>query len=1006
MMTAPKFDSLRYRLLAGTIAAGALFSVCATPALAQAASQTADQAADQVDEGDTVLTVTGSRIPQPNAVSNSPISQISAAELDFTGQVNIEAITNKLPSISPGSNSANNNPGGGLATINLRGIGTNRTLILVNGRRVVPGAQDGTVDVSQIPSQLIDRVEVVTGGASAVYGSDAIAGVVNFILDDNFEGVEATSQYLITQRGDGGTFDASGKIGINSPDGKGNVTIFAGYTRRNPVFQSARAFSAFDLFNVSGTIAEGRFDSSPANRPSQAAVNAIFGTTATGQPNVLNTSNFGINANGTLFNTSGASAANPNQTIRNYQGLESPTCVAGGTAACTFNFAPFNFLQLPQERYNIAGRAHYEIGDFEFSSVTAFAEIYYNVNQVQNVLAPSPVTNLSVSPTNPTVPAQLRALLASRVFDPTAPAGTTGPDANFTFRRRTVEAGSRVASLDNTAFQVIAGFNGKLFNDWQWDISYNYGRTFQTTTQTGNISFSRFQAAIDQCPTGAPAGCIPVNAFGLGSLTNQAAIDAFTIQNLITQDYNRTDVQGNLVGDLFELPAGKVGFAIGFEYRNDSTATVPDPLLGSPDIIGFNFTLPTVGRDNVKEGYFEVQVPVLKELPFVYALNLNAGYRYSSYASIGGVSSFKGGGDWSVNKDFRFRGLFQRAVRAPSVSELAGPRQVGFPDYVDPCASINPAGRRVTGPNAAQRALCVAQGIPASAINAGTFQQTSTQIQSFSGGSRLLQEERSNTFTAGFVWSPQSLVRNLTLSADYYVIGIRGFITAPDPQFLIDQCFSQNGAATLNPNAPECRTSFGEPLFVRDRTGQADELLSNLANVGALNTSGIDAQANYRLDFEDIGLPASWGSLNFAEAFTWVNSIRVQQIPGAAFTELVGTGGSQSLSNVSITFPKFRNNLSTGWTVGGFTSEIQWRLISGVDDVNPQADIPRVPLVNYLDLNLRYQLTKNWTFFAGINNLADKKPPVSDSVSTQANTDPARYDTLLRTFFFGVKASF
>lgn len=785
-------------------------------------------------------------------------------------------------------------------------------------------------------------------------------------------------------------------LGVNAPDKRGNITIYGGYTRRNAVFQAARDFSQVDLFNVSGTIGDGRFDNNPGNLPSQAAVNALFGVQSNGAPRVLNTSNFGFNANGTLFNTSGASRANPNQVINNFQGAPSLTCVGGGSAACTFNFAPFNFLQIPQTRFNIAGRGHYKLADLGFTDVEAFGEIFFTQNTVQNVLAPSPVTRLSVSPTNPILPAALRSLLASR----------PDPTANFTFRRRTVEAGSRIANFDISAFQLIGGFRGTLANQWKWDVSYNYGRNFQSQRQTGNVSFSALQAAINQCPTGSPTGCVPINPFGPGLITSQAAINAFTVQDLITQVYTRGDFQANLVGDLLTLPAGKVGFALGAEYRNDFTSTTPDPLLGSPDVVGFNFTLPTTGRDKVSEGYFEVQIPVLKDLPLIYALNFNAGYRYSAYQSVGAVSTFKGGGDWSVTPDFRFRGLFQRAVRAPSVVELFGPRQQGFPDYRDPCASIDPNGNPLTGPNAAQRALCIAQGIPASVINAGTFQQSSSQIQAFQGGNTLLREERSNTFTVGFVWSAQQLVKHLTISADYYNIGITGFIVAPDPQFLIDQCFSQNGAATLNPNAAACRTPFGEPLFVRDATGQADSLLSNLANVGALRTNGVDVQIDYRLDFESIGLPAKWGNLTFSEGLNWVNSLRVQQIPGAGFTELVGTGGSQALSNVSIVFPEFKSNLRAEWNIGGFSAGLNWRLIDGVRDINPDAAITRVPLVNYLDFSTHYELNKNWTLFAGIRNLTDRKPPVSDSVSTQANTDPATYDTLLRTFFFGVRANF
>lgn len=900
------------------IGAGAF---AAAPAMAQ------DQAAASANAD---IVVTGSRIARPDLTSNSPTTIVSSELIAQSGRKNIEDVLNQLPQVAPGLNSNVNNGGDGTATVDLRGLGPSRTLVLINGRRLVPSTNTGRTDLNNIPSHLIERVDVVTGGASAVYGSDALAGVVNFILKRNFEGVELGGQYGVTERGDSDAYDIYGIFGANTADGRGNVTVHADYFQRQGSFQSERGWSKIDLQgNGSSTGVAGRFDNNPLNAfPS--ASNYSFGTNGVPRPfvNKLPELNNGVGDR--------------------------------------YNFAPVNYLQTPQKKFELNLLGHYDLG----GNNEIYTEGLYINNRVTLQLAPTPATNIAVDPLSPALTPEARALLATRP-NPTAP---------VILRRRMADVGPRIQDLEFNTYQITLGARGDIAPGWNYDFYYSYGRTDQTSSLTNDISKTRFIAGLNGCPVGSPTGCISLgNAFG-GTLSSAQA-DYIRIGSSVDNfSFDRTNVVGAISGKIVDLPAGPLGVSIGGEYRRDSSSFKPSESSRLGDLGGFNAQSAISGNFNVKEVFGELNVPVLKDAPFAHYLGFEAGARYSDYSTVGGQWTYKIGGEYAPISGLRFRSMYQRATRAPSVFELYQAGDQNFPTVNDPCAS-KLANNNPQAISASTAAICRIQ-LNGLDVIANPITQSNSQVESRNVGNTNLGPEKSETFTVGAVLTPK-MVPGLNLSVDYYSIKLENYIDrlAGGSAALVNACFASGvtTAAAYNSNA-YCR------YVSRNASGELF-LTVPLANAGSLKTRGIDFAGSYSFTL--------FGPDNKFAVNANMTRLLAYDLDGTRYEGLSTADRG--------TLPKWRSNVRLSYTRGDLTAAVNWQRIGEVLDSGGSEGW--VKSQNYFDLNVKYGLGK-LTLYAGVINLFDKMPPMVLNGVTNSNTDNSMYDSLGRRFFTGASFKF
>ena len=977
-------------LLAGTIMAGAMI---ASPAVAQDA-ETVDTVQTPAD--DNFIVVTGSRIQQRNVETAAPVAVVAAEEFKLSGTVNVEQVLNTLPQVIPGTTAFSNNPGTGAATLNLRGLGSTRTLVLVNGRRWVSFDTNQVVDLNTIPQFLIESVDVVTGGASAVYGSDALAGVVNFRLK-KVEGLELGGQYSITERGDGARYQMYGAIGTSFDDGRGSATVYGEYFNRKSIFQGDRGFSNFALgaesFDAalqqfgSSTLPTARFNASP-----RVAINAAGDTLPLAS---------GLIIDDAIFDTPGVGRAR---------------------AGDTYNYAPVNYLQIPQERYLLGGYADYEFTDGH----RAYAEVTYVNNRVAQELAPTPVTGTynvniaAVSPfLSPAIIAELNTLdqreadaSAARVANGLSPLATAQLGVvSASIQRRVEETGSRNSLDERNAFRVLTGVTGSITDSLNYDAYYSYARTRNANVQSGNISRSAFQAGLDGTASA-------INIFGYGTLT-PAMVDAISIQaqngDISTVEVANATVSG-FVGDL-GWGGGEIGFAVGGEYRRVAAEFIPDTALSSGDVIGFNAGDATEGAYNVKEIFAELNVPIF-ETDGGQRLELTGAARYSDYSleRVGSVWTYAGGVEFTATDGVMLRGQYQRAVRAPNVAELFGGQAIGFPGAVDPCG--NPT---FIADNAGASAICIAQGVPAGNVGNAAAVQLNAQIPALFGGNPNLGEETGTSWTAGVVLQP-TFMPGLTVTADYFNIEVEDFITLAGGslQGLMNLCYSGGNA-----NSPLCQPFVGIRNADGAITVDAPPLVGGV-NAAKQEVSGIDLQVNYRTSLPFSLLTDTGESrfdLNFNGTWTETND----------FTPVVGRDDLDVCAgrfggNCGQPIASFKWASRFTWVDGPLTSTVRWRHLSAVDDADDSVNyaafngIERISAYDLIDLSFAFEASENVTVSFGVNNLFDTLPgtPTFNGIvvsnrpnslllgdnQEQANTYPSVYDVLGRDFFASIAFSF
>ena len=971
-------------------------AMVSTPAFAQ------DQDVQEASTAsESVIVVTGSRISNPNLELSSPVGVVTSEELELRQTNTAEQFLRELPSAIPSTGSAVNNGNGGSFFVNLRGIGSVRNLVLLDGRRFVPADTTGRVDLNNIPLAVIERTDVLTGGATTTYGADAISGVVNFITKRDFAGIEANVSEQITEQGDGNVFRTDLTIGANFDDGRGNVVLSVGYQDQDPVLQGDRSFGETNVGSFSG---EGSGSSN--------AVPAVI---------------IGPGIPGNQITADGLDVGPFNR---------------------PFNFNPFNLYQTPFERFNIFGSARYEINE----NVELYSQAVFSKNTVATKIAPGGsffnVYQLNLN--NPSIPEAIAqrygnglgltpaqyAAARNTPFgptgdldnDPTTPDVTNPNYVQFSsqVRRRTVEAGTRDSTYTSTLFNLVVGARGAITDNINYDISGTYGESERFQRQGGFARFNRLQNSLlalpnGNCIAGNDDGCVPINLFGTeGNLGSQAAIDyVFNLTQQVITTTSIATVNGTVTGDLgFGLSETPIQFAVGGEYRSFTATRQSDEASQTPGaVVGGGGAAPDInGQYDVYDAFGEISIPVFEGEAFAESLTIDLGARYSDYSTAGTEFTWKAGGSWEVIPGLTFRGNYQRSSRAPNIGELFTPVTTGLSNLAnDPCQGpVAPTGGLL--------AACLAQvpaGSPGAAAIAagGVLPPAAGQINITTGGNINLGTEIAKTWTVGAAFVPEA-IPGFAMTVDYFNIKITDAISAPAPGDAVAACFDNPSAAN-----PFCGQQFisrnpftggidGDPASTKG-------LILQQSNLGKIATDGIDVTLRYKAELSDmIGLALSFDG-------TWTNSQTFQATPTSVDRECIG------FYSVNCASPQSEFSFSQRTSVTfdqDYTLSLRWRYLSAIeqeplDRINNgsafignsplfgDVDFTKIPAESYFDLSFQWDVSENVLLTLTAQNLLDNKPTVvgSDIGSTSFNSGnvyPSSYDALGRRYGASVKFTF
>lgn len=965
--------------------------------IAPAAVQAQDAAAaDEADDRDDVIVVTGSLIARPNNTSASPIVTVGAEMLDEAGTINLNDALNQLPSFTTSGNAATGGQGtGGRATINLRGLGSNRNLVLLDGRRLPLSDISGNVDTNIIPESIIEGVDVITGGASAVYGSDAMSGVVNFKTLRGFQGVALDAQYGISEEGDAQKYSGSLAFGTAFAGGAGNVLAAFSYTSQDPLQGSARAFFADKV--PSSFIGSGVFVPSATNAPNAAVTTSIFnGYGVAGTRSALD--RLGFNDNGTLFNQNGG---------QNYLGPNGSNgyAVIGGNVRMPVG--PQLQVLNALERKTAFVKADYDLAP----GLTAYGQFLY-VDLTVNTESGGSLTQFptltTIPVTNPFIPAALRTVLASRP-NATAP---------FTWNGRYVGIPDKNWDENYVVQQYLAGLRGDIASGWTFDLFASYDQSRHTQTMHQAVLKSQVQRLLNAADGGASLCAGGFNPFGDRNARSLSAacVDFMTKDAISIEDLDQTQVQAQVNGTLFDLGAGPAQIALLANYRRNTYAFAPDSDLTADsgfapggNIESVVNTLPLARTGiSVKELAAQVDVPLLADVPFAYELAIGAAGRISDYSATGSVETWQFDARWKPVEPLLIRGSLQRAVRAPNIGELFSPPQgtqlvIGTPPSAlgDPC-DVRSTAR--TGANAAQvAALCVAQGVPQAAIS--SYQFTTTATGQVNTGNRALTPERADTFNIGAVFnSPATsgFFSEFSVSVDYYNIRIKNVISPIPGLTVLSKCYNLDGSNASYSTANEyCR------LIARDASGQLLNVSTPFQNLGALRTDGVEMQVHWAVPAPVL---SDSGKVYVDTAVGWLNDFSVQLLPGAPFLDYTGisNGGAGPNSVPPRSTPEWKALTTFGYSSDSIGFGLRWRYQGAIDDVSavltPNNVQVGVGAYNLFDLFASYEFESGLALRAGVTNLFDRKLPFV--ASSQISTDPALYDLVGRSFYLGAKFSF
>ena len=991
--------NLKTRLLMSSMIAGAMFVATATiPAMAQEdeTAVTTTDAAPEAESRQQRITVTGSRILSPNLTTTSPVSSVSSEDFKLQGVTRVEDLVTQLPQAFAAQNSTVSNGASGTATVALRNLDSTRTLVLIDGKRLPYGSpNDAAADLNLIPSQLVERVDVLTGGASAVYGSDAIAGVVNFIMKKDFEGVQLDAQYgFFNHENDydtngnlrdvidgraatnpaqfvlppdnvtvGYSKEITGIVGFQTDDGRGGFTGYVGYRNNDSVLQKSFDYSAC----------------------------AIGAATATG---------FTCGGSGTADPARFTDFATFDLTFDRTSGAYRPW----SNATDQYNFGPVNFYQRPDERYSAGFFADYEINPY----VNAYANFMFMDYQSVAQIAPSGnfFSTATINCDNPLLPA---AITAANGCTPAAIAA--GDSVTMYIGRRNTEGGGRQDNLGYQTYRGVVGINGPLFNvpAFEYDISAQFSQVTLTRSYGNEFSTARLTRSLDVITdpdTGLPAcrsvldgsdpNCVPYNPFVPGGI-GADFLDYVQVPLLQNGTTEQAVVIASLTGDLgqygWQLPTADEGLkvAAGLEYRRDAITQTVDVSFATGDGAGQGGpTLPLSGSIDVYDIFGEFQLPLVTGRPGIELLSLDGAARVSDYST--GISSeaWKIGAEYAPTQDIRFRGSFQNAVRAPNVIELFQAQGLNLFDLDDdPCDFTDPNGDGV-----ASAAACIGSAshqTNLTAANAGFLTSPAGQYNRITGGEPTLVPEEAETFTVGFVVTP-SFVPGLNLSVDYYDIKIEKAIDV-GAAVTVDLCYFQNDAEACS-------------LITRNAAGNlwttGSQVIDLNRNIGAIETAGVDVSGAYSFGI------GQFGGINLTYNGTYLDSYSVN--PGVATStyDCVGKYGNQCGTPT----PDYRHRARLGWETPweGLGLNATWRHIGAVDlDGGNETRVDfTLEEQNYFDLSGTWAV-QDWAAFRfGVNNVLDDDPPLSASVGTtgNGNTYPQTYDAMGRYVFVGLTLDF
>lgn len=951
--------------------------------------------AQPVEEKETVV-ITGTRLVSPNIVSNSPITQITAEEIKVDGVRNVENILNNMPQVFADQGSNASNGASGTATVNLRNLGPDRTLVLVNGRRLPAGSPTlYAADLNQIPVPLIQRIEVLTGGASSVYGSDAVAGVVNFIMNDRFQGLQLDFNYgfynhqqdnpvaeIIRARNfplpgdvgaDGQTADFSMTMGGGFAGNKGNATVFIGYKRDKAVTQAQRDYSACAL------------QSSTTNPTRPFTCGGSF-TNATGT--FIDAATGGDN----LFLTVADSAGNTRPFA----------------ATDLFNYGPYNYYQRPSDRYSFGAFAHYDAAPW----ARVYSELGFHDDSTVAQIAPSGMFGLltSVAFENPLLSADWRNQIAAAAAAQGTPFAAPGDTFDMVILRRNVEGGGRQDHRRHTSFRGVLGVKGEVAKYWNYDAFVHTGKVIYQETYKNDFSRTRAARAMDVVtdPTsGQPAcrsavdgtdpNCVPYDIWRLGGVT-PAVLDYLQTPGFQNGSTSQTVVGASASADLgnygLTVPTAQAGVSVAFgvERRQEKLALDTDLAFSTNDLFGQGgATIGLTGQYSVKEIFGEVRVPLIEGRPFADVVGVNASYRYSDYSTGVTTDTYGLGLEWAPTRTVRFRASYQQAVRAANIIELFQAQGLNLYDNdEDPCAGATPT-----------RSLAECQRTGVTPAQYGTIiDSPAGQYNFLQGGNPNLQPETAKSQTLGVVLTP---LRDLSVTLDYFNIKVKDVISTIDPTLTLQQCLDTGNPFFCNKIH---RDALGTLWLLPE--ARIDALNENLSK---WKTSGFDFSASYN---QRLG---RFGSLGINFVGTYLREFKQEPIPGLGEYDCAGLYGN----TCGTPLPEWRHKVRATWmTPWSVDLALTWRHFDSVrlDATSsnpllagPVADVDReLGARDYIDIGATWRATKWMTVTAGINNLFDKDPPLTaqsgPSIFGNGNTFPQVYDALGRRVFVTLSAKF
>jgi len=984
--------AVRVALTGGSLAAS--FGVAnAQQAPAPAAAATAAAGGELAE-----VVVTGSRIAVPNQVSISPVTFVSADTIQASGVTRVEDLLNQLPQVFADQASTVSNGSDGTADVNLRGLNAKRTLVLVNGFRLGPGdpTTGGQYDINMIPVELIDNIEILTGGASSVYGADAVAGVVNFKLNDHFEGVKLVADAGVYQHDNGDPQGVQEAItaqnftqapssvspgtqqslafmaGLNSADGNGNATVYATYRTSAAVLESKYSYAACTL-----------------------GAGALAGPSATG-------GKFTCSGSGTSYPGLFVTGAGNEVTIG------PGGSVVPFTAANLFNYGALNYYSRPDERYNAGAFLHYDFNDH----ATVYSEFMFMDDRSVAQIAPSgDFNNVSTfNCANPFLsPAELGAFCGG---------STVGTSSTEVIARRDVEGGDRQSSFEHTDFHEVLGVKGKIDDVWSYDASWQYSMVALETTATNYFDSTKLAnslnvvgtAANPVCVSGPP--CVPWNIFQAGGVTPAALAYLYTVGEE-TGRITQMTMDGNVTGDMekygVQLPTAKSGLKLnlGVEWRDSRDSVLPDAETQSGDLAGSGGPTPPVSGGIISREIFgEAHMPLAEDLPGAQNLAADLGYRYSDYSLGFKTNTYKFGVEWSPVEEVRLRGSFARAVRAPNVVELFGPASVGLDGSIgaDPCSGKTPVYTLTQ---------CENTGVKPGQYG-HIISNPAGQYNGLLGGNPALLPETALTTSFGIGWQPP-YIPNFRVQIDYYDIKIENVIQSIGAANILKQCAFDDVLCN------EVHRDSNGSIWLTNSGFITDTLL----NVGKLEEKGADLDLSYGFDI------GALGAIHMGLVGTYIDEYNVTPIaanPGTEYNCAGYYGATCSSSTTGAGTPVFhwRNRFSTTWIAPweGLSVTLAWRYMSAVklEALSPNPNIGAVAGAtianggisntdaylssrNYLDLSAAVKVADKVTLRVGVQNLLDKDPPLIGTTDIpgppagNGNTFPATYDSLGRYIF-------